>query len=59
MKFFDELKARGIIDALSNETELEAKLNAGGMSLYCGYDPISKSLQLGNLFTIVICMRFQ
>ena len=59
MKFFDELKARGIIDMLSHETELENKLNAGGLSLYCGYDPTSKSLQLGNLFTIVTCMRFQ
>jgi tyrosyl-tRNA synthetase len=59
MKFFDELKARGIIDALSHEEELEKKFNEGGMSFYCGYDPTAKSLQLGNLFTIVTCMRFQ
>ncbi|ATH07455.1 tyrosine--tRNA ligase [Halobacteriovorax marinus] len=59
MKFFDELKARGIIDALSNEEELEKKFNEGGMSFYCGYDPTARSLQLGNLFTIITCMRFQ
>ena len=59
MNFFEELKARGIIDALSNEKELETKFNEGGMSFYCGYDPTSKSLQLGNLFTIITCMRFQ
>ena len=59
MLFFDELKARGIIDTLSNEEELEKKFNEGGMSFYCGYDPSSKSLQLGNLFAIITCMRFQ
>lgn len=59
MNFFDELKARGIIDALSHEEDLEKKFNEGGMSFYCGYDPTAKSLQLGNLFTIVTCMRFQ
>jgi len=59
MKFYDELKARGIIEALSHEEELEKKFNEGGMSFYCGYDPTAKSLQLGNLFTIVTCMRFQ
>jgi tyrosyl-tRNA synthetase len=59
MLFFDELKARGIIDTLSNEEELQNKFNEGGMSFYCGYDPSSKSLQLGNLFAIITCMRFQ
>ncbi len=58
MKFYDELKARGIIEAMSHD-ELEEKLNNDSLSFYCGYDPSAKSLQLGNLFTIVTCMRFQ
>lgn len=58
MKFYDELKARGIIESSSSD-ELEEKLNTTSMSFYCGYDPSAKSLQLGNLFTIVTCMRFQ
>ena len=59
MNFYDDLKARGIIEQLSHEEELEKKFNEGGVSFYCRYDPTAKSLQLGNLFTIVTCMRFQ
>lgn len=58
MNFYEELQARGIIEASSSE-ELASKLNTTSMSFYCGYDPSAKSLQLGNLFTIVTCMRFQ
>lgn len=58
MKFYEELMARGIIEQKSHD-ELEKLFNEDSLSFYCGYDPTAKSLQLGNLFTIITCMRFQ
>lgn len=58
MNFFDELKARGIINDYSH-AEIIDLLNNDQISFYCGFDPTSKSLQLGNLFIIITMMRFQ
>lgn len=58
MSFFKDLTDRGIIEAKSHE-ELDKLLDSEKLRFYCGYDPSAKSLQLGNLFSIITCMRFQ
>lgn len=58
MNFYQELVARGLIEATSNE-ELPELLNNKKISFYIGYDPTAKSMQIGNLFCIITMKRFQ
>lgn len=58
MNFYQELVARGLIEATSSE-ELPDLLNNKKISFYIGYDPTAKSLQIGNLFAILTMKRFQ
>ena len=47
MKLIDELKARGLVEALT-DPEIETALEKP-MTVYCGFDPSARSLQAGNL----------
>src|ERR1700741_2639270 len=58
MNFYQELVARGLIEATSNE-EITDLLNNKKISFYIGYDPTAKSMQIGNLFCIITMKRFQ
>jgi tyrosyl-tRNA synthetase len=58
MNFYQELVARGLIEATSNE-EISDLLNNKKISFYIGYDPTAKSMQIGNLFCIITMKRFQ
>lgn len=58
MNFYQELVARGLIEATSSE-ELPDLLNNKKISFYIGYDPTAKSLQIGNLFALITMKRFQ
>jgi tyrosyl-tRNA synthetase len=58
MNFYQELVARGLIEATSSE-ELPELLNTKKISFYIGYDPTAKSLQIGNLFALITMKRFQ
>jgi tyrosyl-tRNA synthetase len=58
MNFYQELVARGLIEATSSE-ELPDLLNNKKVSFYIGYDPTAKSMQIGNLFCIITMKRFQ
>ncbi len=58
MNFYQELVARGLIEATSSE-EIADILNNKKISFYIGYDPTAKSLQIGNLFAIITMKRFQ
>ncbi len=58
MNFYQELVARGLIEATSSE-ELPDLLNDKKISFYIGYDPTAKSLQIGNLFALITMKRFQ
>lgn len=58
MNFYQELVARGLIEATSSE-ELPDLLNNKKISFYIGYDPTAKSMQIGNLFCIITMKRFQ
>ena len=57
MKLIDELKARGLVDALT-DPEIERALDRP-VTLYCGFDPSARSLQAGNLVSIMVLRRFQ
>ena len=57
MKLFDELKARGLVEAVT-DPGIEKALDAP-LTLYCGFDPSARSLQAGNLVSIMVLRRFQ
>lgn len=57
MKFLEELKARGLIETLT-DVEIEKALEKP-MTVYCGFDPSARSLQAGNLVSIMVLRRFQ
>ncbi len=57
MKLLDELKARGLVEALT-DPEIEKALDSP-TTVYCGFDPSARSLQAGNLVSIMVLRRFQ
>ena len=57
MKLLDELKARGLVEAVT-DPELEKALDSP-ITVYCGFDPSARSLQAGNLVSIIVLRRFQ
>ena len=57
MKLLEELKARGLVEALT-DPEIEKALEKP-MTVYCGFDPSARSLQAGNLVSIIVLKRFQ
>ena len=57
MKLIEELKARGLVAALTDPA-IEQALERP-TTVYCGFDPSARSLQAGNLVSIVVLRRFQ
>ena len=57
MKLLEELKARGLVEALT-DPEIEKALESP-TTVYCGFDPSARSLQAGNLVSIMVLRRFQ
>ncbi len=55
----DELAWRGLISQITDEAALRAALDAGPVTLYCGFDPTAPSLHIGNLVQILTVRRFQ
>jgi tyrosyl-tRNA synthetase len=55
----DDLEARGLIHDTTDREALAARLAEGPITLYCGFDPSSDSLHLGNLFPLLLLRRFQ
>lgn len=58
MDFYEELEQRGLIADVSSP-ELKEILNTKKIKFYIGYDPTARSLQMGNLFTMITMRRFQ
>ena len=56
MKFFDELKWRGIVKDISSE-ELIDKLNNESLTFYLGTDPTADSLHIGHYASFVTMKR--
>ena len=57
MTLFEELKARGLVEALTDQ-QVEKALESP-TTVYCGFDPSAKSLQAGNLVSIMVLKRLQ
>ena len=57
MKLLEELKARGLVEAMT-DPEIEKALD-NPVTVYCGFDPSARSLQAGNLVSIMVLKRFQ
>ncbi len=55
----DELSWRGLVAQTTDEAALREALDAGPITLYCGFDPTAASLHVGNLMQILAVRRFQ
>ena len=55
----DELTWRGLIAQSTDLDALRKAIDAGPITLYCGFDPTAPSLHLGNLVQILTVRRFQ
>jgi tyrosyl-tRNA synthetase len=58
MDLFDDLERRGLLDNFSDKEKIKELLKTK-QTVYCGFDPSAKSLQLGNFIMINILQRFQ
>jgi len=58
MNLYDELQARGIIKQVTSPA-LKTAMDAGSVTLYCGFDPTSDSLHVGSLLPLLTLKRFQ
>lgn len=55
----NDLKARGLVNQATADEELTNHLDAGPVTLYCGFDPTADSLHLGHLVPLLVLRRFQ
>lgn len=58
MKFFDELKWRGLINDVSSP-EVEDMINKGGVTFYIGTDPTGDSLHIGHFSSFLNATRLK
>lgn len=54
----EDLERRGLLESFSDEKKIKEMLKTK-RTVYCGFDPSAKSLQLGNFIMINILRRFQ
>lgn len=54
-----ELRARGMIEQVSNEKALDRLLASPGSSIYVGFDPTADSLHIGHLLPALLLARLQ
>ncbi len=59
MSTLSELRARGIIEQVTNEEALESLLNGTGATIYVGFDPTADSLHVGHMLPILLLARLQ
>ena len=55
----DDLKARGLVAQMTDESRLRSHLTGATRTLYCGFDPTADSLHIGNLVPLLTLRRFQ
>ena len=58
MNIIDDLKWRGIINSITNETKLLEAIN-NKMCAYVGFDPSASSLHLGNYVMLIMIRRLE
>ncbi|MCI0534497.1 MAG: tyrosine--tRNA ligase [Verrucomicrobiales bacterium] len=54
-----ELEWRGLVDDCTDKPRLTLRLSGAPIVLYCGFDPTSDSLHVGNLVPLLALRRFQ
>src|SRR5258705_4425547 len=59
MSFLEELKWRGLLHQTTAGDELTRHLAQAGRVAYCGFDPTSDSLTIGNFIQIKLLMHWQ
>ncbi|EDO25499.1 predicted protein, partial [Nematostella vectensis] len=59
LTLLEDLKARGLVAQMTSEEELQAHLEQGSVTLYCGFDPTADSLHIGSLVPLLTLRRFQ
>lgn len=59
MKLIEDLQWRGLVHQCTDIEGLEKLLASESVTLYCGFDPTSDSLHVGNLIPMVSLMRFK
>lgn len=59
MKMYDELKARGLVAQISDETEVPNLINNGKATFYVGFDPTADSLTAGHFMVLCLMRRLQ
>jgi tyrosyl-tRNA synthetase len=55
----DELSWRGLIAVSTDLDELRRAVDAGPVTLYCGFDPTAAGMHIGNLVQLLTLRRFQ
>lgn len=59
MHILDELRWRGLVAQSTDEGALRAALDAGPVTVYCGFDPTAPSLHHGHLVQLVLLRHLQ
>ncbi len=59
MNIYDDLLWRGLVADCTDLEALRKRLNETRVTLYCGFDPTSDSLHVGNLLPLMVLRRFQ
>ena len=59
MSCFEQLRGRNIIHQCSDESHLAPLIDAGGATLYQGFDATAPSLHIGSLFGLITLRRLQ
>jgi tyrosyl-tRNA synthetase len=59
MTILEELRTRNLYADCTDHNGLSNRLTSGPITLYCGFDPTSDSLHVGNLVPLFALRRFQ
>jgi tyrosyl-tRNA synthetase len=59
MNILEELRWRGLLSDCTDPLELDKRLSAGSVTLYCGFDPTADSLHVGSMVPLLALRRFQ
>jgi tyrosyl-tRNA synthetase len=59
MNILEELQWRGLVADCTDAAELNKRISAGAITLYCGFDPTADSLHIGSLVPLLALRRFQ
>ena len=59
MNIFEELKARGFVYQMTDESAIEKKLATEKVVFYCGFDPTGSSLHVGHLLPVMAMRMLQ